>query len=116
MAHVGDTRNLTGMYEGVLESLAPEPRVPVAAAAELTGVREGSLRDWARAGALVIERRGDMEVVQLHEVEAVAARKRKGGRESLRERLREAPARASLPGSVDELQHLARQRSGRQDG
>jgi hypothetical protein len=116
MAHPGDARNLRGMYEGALDSLAPEPRVPVAAAAELTGVREGSLRDWARDGALVIELHGEMEVVQLHEVEAVAARKRKGGRESLRERLREAPARASLPGSVDELQHLARERSERQDG
>jgi hypothetical protein len=50
------------------DALIRHPSVPIAAAAELTDVDVPTVREWARAGSLVIEQRGDMEVVDLARV------------------------------------------------
>jgi len=46
--------------------------VSIHAAAELVNVEVWTIRQWAAAGALTIESRGDMEVVRLDEVQALS--------------------------------------------
>ena len=93
-------------------SLVRHPSVTVEAAAELTDVDVPTVRAWAREGALTIEQRGDMEVVQLEEVKALAARRRATKRGGLRDRLAdsgETPAGEVV--NIADLQGLARERS-----
>jgi phage terminase Nu1 subunit (DNA packaging protein) len=58
------------------DAIIRHPSVPISAAAELNDVDVPTVRDWARHGSLVIEQIGDMEVVQLEEVTALASRRR----------------------------------------
>jgi hypothetical protein len=97
-------------YRG--DSLQRHPWVTIEAAAELTNVDIPTLREWAHLGDLVIEERGDMEVVALEVVTALASRHRAARRGTLHNRLREAEGKPS-PGevvSVVDLQELARDR------
>ena len=94
------------------DSLHRHPRVTIEAASELTNVDIPTLREWARRGDLVIEQQGDMEVVQLELVTALASRQRAARRGNLHDRLREAegtPTPAEVVSVVD-LQELARDR------
>jgi phage terminase Nu1 subunit (DNA packaging protein) len=70
------------------DSLQRHPSVTIEAAAELTNLDIPTLREWARLGDLVIEQRGDMEVVQLEVVTALASRHRASKRGALHDRLR----------------------------
>lgn len=80
------------------------------AAAELVRVDAETIRRWTDAGSIEIERRGDMEVVRLDQVRAVAAsnhgRRQRGA--ALRERLDGATLGETL--SVIDLQERARDR------
>lgn len=95
------------------ESLVRHPSVTVAAAAELVNVDIPTIRGWASSGAIVIEERGDLEIVRLDEVRALASRERAARRGALRDRLRQAdedegPATEVV--NIGELQELARRR------
>lgn len=46
--------------------------MPIEAASELVGVEIGQIRSWAETGAVEIERRGNLQVVRLDVVEALA--------------------------------------------
>jgi hypothetical protein len=96
-------------------SLHRQPRVTIEAASELIYVDIPTLREWARLGDLVIEQRGDMEVVELEVVTALASRHRAAKRGSFHDRLREGtatPPSSDLVSVVD-LQNLARDRDRR---
>ena len=97
-------------YRG--DSLQRHPAVTIEAAAELTSLDIPTLREWARLGDLVIERRGDMEVVQLDVVTALASRHRASKRGALHDRLKEAEGatRTDVVVKVADLQELARER------
>lgn len=97
-------------YRG--DSLQRHPSVTIEAAAELTSLDIPTLREWARLGDLVIEKRGDMEVVQLEVVTALASRHRASKRGALHDRLREAEGSAGTGDvvTVADLQELARER------
>jgi len=85
--------------------------VTVEAAAALVDVDTGTIRAWSRSGSIELEVRGDMEVVRLDQVRAVAAaraRHRPRGA-ALRERLDGARLPSTL--SVTDLQALARGRT-----
>ncbi len=93
-------------------SLIRHPSVTIEAAAELTDVDVPTVRAWAREGALVIEQRGDMEVVKLDEVKALAARRRAAKRGGLHDRLADSgttPAEEVV--NIADLQGLARERT-----
>ena len=94
------------------DSLQRHPAVTIEAAAELTNLDIPTLREWARLGELVIEQRGDMEVVQLEVVTALASRHRASKRGALHNRLKETEgtARAGEVVKVADLQELARER------
>jgi phage terminase Nu1 subunit (DNA packaging protein) len=92
-------------------AIVRHPSVTIEAAAELTDVDVPTVRGWAREGTLIIEQRGDMEVVQLEEVKALAARRR-AKRGGLHDRL--ADSSMTPPGEVvniADLQGLARERA-----
>jgi phage terminase Nu1 subunit (DNA packaging protein) len=94
------------------DSLQRHPSVTIEAAAELTNLDIPTLREWARLGDLVIEQRGDMEVVELEVVTALASRHRASKRGALYDRLKEAEgtARTGDVVTVADLQELARER------
>jgi predicted site-specific integrase-resolvase len=94
------------------DSLQRHPSVTIEAAAELTNLDIPTLREWARRGELAIEQRGDMEVVELEVVTALASRHRASRRGTLHDRLREADRTASSNEVVNvaDLQELARER------
>jgi hypothetical protein len=100
------------MTDHTRDSLQRHPSVTIEAAAELTNLDIPTLREWARLGDLVIEQRGDMEVVQLEVVTALASRHRASKRGALHDRLREADAAAASGEVVNvaDLQELARKR------
>lgn len=94
------------------DSLIPHPSVTIEAAAELIDVDLPTVRGWAGQGALIIEQRGDMEVVQLEEVKALAARRRGSRQKALRDRLADRDmAPASTVVNIADLQGLARERA-----
>jgi phage terminase Nu1 subunit (DNA packaging protein) len=94
------------------DSLQRNPSVTIEAAAELTNLDIPTLREWARRGELAIEQRGDMEVVQLEVVTALASRHRASKRGVLHDRLKEADRTAPSGDVVNvaDLQELARER------
>ena len=101
------------MTERSRSSLQRHPYVTIEAAAELTNVGIPTLREWTRRGDLTIEQRGDMEVVQLDEVTALASRHRATStRGGLRDRLKDTDGRPSTGDVVNvaDLQELARRR------
>jgi hypothetical protein len=85
--------------------------VTIEAAAELVNVDTNTIRAWSDSGFIEIEWRGDMEVVRLDLIEAVATSQR---RPRSRER---SGLRARLEGTVvgdpdvGALQQLARERT-----
>jgi phage terminase Nu1 subunit (DNA packaging protein) len=94
------------------DSIIRHPSVPISAAAELTDVDVPTVRDWARRGSLVIEQRGDMEVVQLEAVTALASRRRASRNRGLRDRLRQEDGTVAVLAelvNIADLQELARQ-------
>ena len=96
-------------------ALIRHPSVPIAAAAELTSVDVPTVREWARAGRLVIEQRGDMEVVELARVTALASKHRGSRNGALRDRLRQEDGTVAVLGEVvniADLQDRARKREG----
>ena len=112
MRAVGHLTYDASMTDGSRASLHRDPRVTIEAASELIYVDIPTLREWARRGDLVIEEQGDMEVVQLEVVTALASRHRAARRGTLHSRLREAegtPSRGEMVSVVD-LQDLARDR------
>jgi phage terminase Nu1 subunit (DNA packaging protein) len=95
------------------DSLIRHPSVTIEAAAELTDVDVPTVRGWARGGSIVIEQRGDMEVVQLDEVRALAIRRRATRNRAIHDRLREADGDAAPLAEVvniADLQELVRKR------
>lgn len=112
MRGVGHLTYDVSMTESTHNSLQRHPRVTIEAASELIYVDIPTLREWARLGDLVIEQQGDMEVVQLEVVTALASRHRAARRGTLHNRLREAegtPSSGEVVSVVD-LQELARDR------
>jgi phage terminase Nu1 subunit (DNA packaging protein) len=96
------------------DSIIRRSSVTIEAAAELTNVDVPTVRLWVRRGALTIEQRGDMEVVQLEEVEALAARQPVSRHGALRDRLRGADGGASSADetvNIPDLQKLTRERT-----
>lgn len=80
------------------------------AAADLVRVDAETIRRWTDAGSIEIERRGDMEVVRLDQVRALAASsrpRRRSGADALRERLQGVTLGGTL--SVIDLQERARE-------
>jgi hypothetical protein len=100
------------MTERSFPSLQRHPFVTIEAAAELTNVDVPTIREWARKGDLTIEQRGDMEVVPLVDVTALASRHRASRRGSLHDRLQEAEGSPSSGEVVNvaDLQEVARER------
>lgn len=100
------------MTANTRDSLQRHPSVTIEAAAELTNLDIPTLREWARLGDLVIEHRGDMEVVQLEVVTALASRHRAAKRGALHDRLKEAEGTTAAGEvvTVADLQELARER------
>jgi phage terminase Nu1 subunit (DNA packaging protein) len=95
------------------DSLIRHPSVTIEAAAELTDVDVPTVRGWARSGSIVIEQRGDMEVVQLDKVRALAMRRRASRNGAVRDRLRGADGGAAQLAEVvniADLQGLVRER------
>jgi hypothetical protein len=90
--------------------------VSIESAAELMNIEVREIRQWSAIGSLQIQRRGDMEVVHLGQVKALARSpiatgdRKEARRGALRALLREAkPVDAQ---SVAGLQALARERGG----
>lgn len=95
------------------DAIIRHPSVTIEAAAELTDVDVPTVRGWARGGSIVIEQRGDMEVVQLDEVRALAMRRRAPRNRAIHDRLREADGGAAPLAEVvniADLQELVRKR------
>jgi len=95
------------------DSLIRHPSVTIEAAAELTDVDVPTVRGWARGGSIVIEQRGDMEVVQLDEARALAIRRRASRNRAIRDRLRGADggsAQLAEVVNIADLQELVRER------
>jgi phage terminase Nu1 subunit (DNA packaging protein) len=95
------------------DSLIRHPSVTIEAAAELTDVDVPTVRGWARGGSIMIEQRGDMEVVQLDEVRALAMRRRASRNGAVRDRPKgaedgEAPLAEVV--NIADLQQLVRER------
>jgi phage terminase Nu1 subunit (DNA packaging protein) len=113
MRHVLHRPYVDAMTEERRDSLIRHPSVTIAAAAELTDVDVPTVRGWARSGSIVIEQRGDMEVVQLDEVRALAVRRRTSGNRAIRDRLRgadEGAAPLAEVVNIADLQELVRER------
>ena len=91
------------------------PSVTIEAAAALTSVDVGTIREWGKAGSIVIEARGDMSVVQLEEVKKLAERLRTSKYRALRDRLKDADGaeRSADVVNIADLQELARDRNKR---
>jgi hypothetical protein len=94
--------------------LGEDGSVPIESAAELMHIEVRAIRQWSAIGSIEIERRGDVELVHLGQVQALARSPvavgegteiRRGG---LRGLLREAKAVDAR--SVAGLQALARER------
>jgi hypothetical protein len=89
--------------------------VTIESAAELLRVEVRAIRQWSAVGSLQIERRGDLELVHLGHVKALARSsiaigdRKESQRSGLRGLLREA--KAVDPQSVAGLQALARERA-----
>ena len=101
---------VTDMNLSASPALHPRASVTVEAAADLVNVDTATIRGWSRAGSIEVEWRGDMEVVRLDQVRALAAtssRRRPAGA-ALRERLDGATLGPTR--SVTDLQALARGR------
>ena len=111
---MGDDNYPHYVNERARRALKPQPSVTIEAAAALAGVQILTLRRWAGKGELGVERRGDMDVVRLDEVESLASRyRRTDRREGLRMRLREANGpEPEQGGDIADLQLLARERTG----
>jgi phage terminase Nu1 subunit (DNA packaging protein) len=93
-------------------AIVRHPSVTIEAAAELNDIDVPTVRGWAREGTLVIEQRGDMEVVKLDEVRALAARRRTTKRGGLRDRLADSSTTpAGEVVNIADLQGLARERA-----
>lgn len=93
-------------------AIVRHPSVTIEAAAELTEVDVPTVRGWAREGTLIIEQRGDMEVVLLEEVRALAARRRATKRGGLHDRLADSSTTpAGEVVNIADLQGLARERA-----
>jgi hypothetical protein len=95
------------------DAIIRHPSVTIEAAADLTDVDVPTGRGWARGGSIVIEKRGDMEVVQLDEVRALAMRRRASRNGAIHDRLREADGGAAPLAEVvniADLQELVRER------
>lgn len=93
-------------------AIVRHPSVTIEAAAELTDVDVPTVRGWAREGTLVIEQRGDMEVVKLDDVKALAARRRATKRGGLHDRLADSSTTpAAEVVNIADLHRLARERS-----
>lgn len=95
------------------DAIIRHPSVTIEAAAELTDVDVPTVRGWARGGSIVIEQRGEMEVVQLDEVRALAIRRRASRNRAIHDRLREADGGAAPLAEVvniADLQELVRKR------
>ncbi|MGH2680822.1 MAG: hypothetical protein ACRDG8_10150 [Actinomycetota bacterium] len=92
-----------------------EGSVTIETAAELVNVEVRAIRQWSAIGSIEIQRRGDVELVHLARVKALARSssppgdRRQARRGSLRGLLREA--RSVDAQSVAGLQALARERS-----
>lgn len=90
--------------------------ISIESAAELMNIEVREIRRWSAIGSLQIERRGDMEVVHLGQVRALARSpiamgdRKEARRGALRALLREAKAVDAQ--SVAGLQALARARDG----
>jgi phage terminase Nu1 subunit (DNA packaging protein) len=115
MRQLGHPSYGSAMTNDRRDAVIRHPSVPIAAAAELTDVDVPTVREWARAGSLVIEQRGEMEVVELERVTALASKRRASRNGSLRDRLRQddgtVPALGELVNIAD-LQDRARKRDG----
>jgi hypothetical protein len=96
------------------ESVRPWDRrtsVTIQAAAELVNVDTKTIRRWSDSGFIEIEWRGDMEVVRLDLIEAVAASQRRlKSREHSGLRARLEGAVVGEP-DVGALQQIARERT-----
>jgi hypothetical protein len=111
MRGVGHLTYAAAMTDASRASLHRHPRVTIEAASELIYVDIPTLREWARLGDLVIQERGDMEVVELEVVTALASRHRAARRGTFYDRLREAEGTPSADMvNVADLQELARDR------
>ena len=87
--------------------------VTIAAAAELVNVDMQTIRQWSDSGYVEIEWRGDMEVVRLDRVEALAKAHRRPPRpkvSGLQGRLEGAVVREP---DIGDLQRLVRERDRR---
>jgi hypothetical protein len=88
--------------------------VPIESAAELMNIEVRAIRQWSAIGSIQIERRGDVELVRLGQVKALARSpvaigdRKEIQRGGLRSLLREAKAVDAQ--SVAGLQALARER------
>jgi hypothetical protein len=107
---MGTTRRLRTSAPGSPASVISHASVPIEAAGELAGVEVGQIRRWAANGAVEIEQRGELEVIRLDVVEALARSARTSHRDR-RYMLRRLLDGARLETrSVIELQMLARER------
>jgi phage terminase Nu1 subunit (DNA packaging protein) len=91
------------------------PSVTIEAAAALTNVEVGTIREWARRGSILVETRGDMSVVQLEQVQTLSSRHRSSRKGALRDRLKdvEGVERSADVANIADLQELARKRNKR---
>ena len=113
MRRLGHPTYGDAMTDDRRSALIRHPSVPIAAAAELTDTDVLTVREWARTGSLVIEQRGDMEVVELARVTALASRRRAPRNGALRDRLRQDDGTLAVPGelvNIADLQDRARER------
>lgn len=115
MAQMGDIGTVCHVTER-LPFLKRESRVTIQAAEALTGVPVATIRSWAEHGALVIERRGDLEVVTLDHVRSLAARRQVRRRDTLRHRLDDADRAPAPTLNVQDLQQLAIDRTTQPGG
>jgi DNA-binding transcriptional MerR regulator len=98
------------------EAWGKHASVTVEAAARLVDVDVESIRHWSDIGSLVIERRGDMDVVRLDQVRALTSSPKRGERAgtgygALRALLRDAAEVESL--NVSGLQQMVREKAGK---
>jgi DNA-binding transcriptional MerR regulator len=104
------------MADRLERTLGKYASVTVEAAARLVDVDVATIRHWSEIGSLVIEQRGDMDVVRLDQVRALTTSSKVGSERtrtrhgSLRALLRDAAKVESL--SVSELQQHVRERAG----
>jgi hypothetical protein len=107
---MGTTRRLPTPSRESRRSLVNNASVPLEAASELVGVQIGQIRGWAENGSIEIERRGDLEVVHLDAVEALAHPRHVAHRDRCYMLRRLLDGITLETQSVLELQQLARER------